>query len=298
MCGHEVNQMSKIEISVVIPAFNEQSAIANTLNDLKNVMNIVENSYEIIVVDDGSTDNTAEIAGNTDNIITVQHSHNKGYGASLKTGINHARGEYILIIDADGTYPVDSIPELLKYHNEYEMVVASRTGKKVKIPFYRKPGKFILSKLANYLIGMKIPDLNSGLRIFKKKKVRQFYHLLPPGFSFTSTITLTYLCENYPIKFVPINYEKRQGKSKIKPFRDGMNFILLILKTMTYFYPLKIYLPISFSLIIAGSFIGLYQIISLHDIAQLPIFLILTGLQIGLIGLIADLIVKRSHLQS
>jgi glycosyltransferase involved in cell wall biosynthesis len=278
-------------ISVVIPAHNEEKVIGTVLDELINVLE--DQPYEIIVVDDGSTDNTAKIVQQKESVKLIQHPINKGYGAALKTGIKNATNDLIMIIDGDGTYPVKAIPELLEEVDKYDMVVGARTGKVVKIQLYRRPAKWLLSKLANYLVGTKIPDLNSGMRIFKKEAATKFFNILPSGFSFTTTITLAYLSNDYNVKYVPIDYHERTGKSKIKPFRDGSNFIMLIVRTITYFNPLKVFLPISIVLFVFGFVVLVYQAIVTRNVADLPVMLILAAFQIGFLGLVADLIVRK-----
>ena len=276
--------------SVVMPVYNEEEAIGTVLDELIAILE--DKTYEIIVVDDGSTDNTANVVREK-RVKLIQHPHNIGYGAAIKTGIKSAANDLILIIDGDGSYPVKAIPELLKEVDQYDMVIGARTGKEVKIPLYRKPAKWFLSQLANYLSGTEIPDLNSGMRIFRKEEVMKFCNILPSGFSFTTTITLAYLNSDYSVKYVPIDYQERVGKSKIKPFRDGSNFILLIIRTITYFNPLKVFLPISALIFVFGFVILLYEGIVHHDVADLPVMLILTAFQIGFLGLLADLIVRK-----
>jgi glycosyltransferase involved in cell wall biosynthesis len=277
-------------ISVVIPVYNEEEAIGAVLDELIAVLK--DKTYEIIVVDDGSSDNTAKVVQEK-RVKLIPHPHNMGYGAAIKTGIKNAANDLILIIDGDGSYPVNVIPELLKETDQYDMVVGSRTGKEVKIPLYRKPAKWFLSMLANYLARVVIPDLNSGMRIFKKGDVKKFFKILPSGFSFTTTLTLAYVSNDYTVKYLPIDYHERKGKSKIKPFRDGLNFIMLIVRTITYFNPLKIFLPLSIVLFIAGMMVLLYQAIVTRNVADLPVILILAAFQIGFLGLLADLIVKK-----
>lgn len=200
-----------------------------------------------------------------------------------------------MITDADGTYPNKEIPRLLEHVDQYDMVVGSRTGKDVNIPLYRRPAKRFLSMLANYLSGTKIPDLNSGMRIFRKEDAKKFFNILPSGFSFTTTITLAYLSNGMLIKYVPIDYYERHGKSKIKPFKDGFNFILLIVRTITYFNPLKVFFPISFGLFVMASLVFAYSILMLEKVMDITvIILIVASIQIGLFGLLSDLIVRRS----
>ena len=160
-------------ISVVIPAHNEEKAIGAVLDELIEV--IEGQKYEIIVVDDGSTDNTAKIVQEKDSVKLIQHPQNIGYGAAIKTGIKNATDDLILIIDGDGSYPAKDTPRLLEYTDRYDMVAGARTGKEVKIQLYRRPAKWFLSKLANYLAETKIPDLNSGMRIFRRKDIEKFF---------------------------------------------------------------------------------------------------------------------------
>jgi glycosyltransferase involved in cell wall biosynthesis len=278
-------------ISVVIPAHNEEKAIGTVLEELIEVLEA--ESYEIIVVDDGSIDDTDKIVQKKKSVKLIQHPYNKGYGAAIKMGIKNAANDLILIIDGDGSYPVKAIPELLKEANKYDMVVGARKGKEVKIQLYRRPAKWFLSKLANYLAETKIPDLNSGMRIFRRKDVGKFLNILSSKFSFTTTMTLAYHTTELAVKYVPINYYKRAGKSKIKPFRDGFNFIMLIVRTITYFNPLKVFLPSSIVLFAIGLVILLYEGIVHRNVADLPVMLILAAFQIGFLGLLADLIVRR-----
>lgn len=283
-----------ISISIVIPAYNEAKGIKEVLVDTKESMKAVSGEYEIIVIDDGSTDGTSDIVGGIADIKLIKHDSNKGYGAALKTGIENAKADLILIIDADGSYPVEDIPRLLEHVDSYAMVVGARMGERVKIPLFRRPAKFLLSLIANYLSGVKIPDLNSGMRVFKKDIAKRFFNILPQGFSFTSTLTLACICNEYPVKYVPINYHSRKGKSTIHPIKDTVNFALLIVRAITYFRPLKVFLPAGFII----TLIGLLKLIFIdvlieHNIGDLSVMLILSGIQICFFGLLADLIVKR-----
>lgn len=291
-----------IELSVIIPAYNEEKAIKSTFRNLNLNLKNLNIPYEIIFVDDGSTDKTAELIQTCPGTSLIQHPDNKGYGAALKTGIRHARGTYILITDADGTYPHNEIPNLWKYAYSYDMIVGSRTGKNVKIPLYRQPAKRFINWVANFLSGTKIPDINSGMRIFKKKQAMNYFNIICDGFSFTTTITLAYLAQNLKIKYYPINYEERIGKSKINPIHDGLRFILLIITTTTYFNPLKVFLSTGFFIIILGLIIGIRVLIHFFSTgsvtphfpsALLTITLIIVGIQIIGFGLVAEM--NRNH---
>lgn len=282
-------------ISIVIPAYNEEASIGDILDKIKKVMEELNQDYEIIVVDDGSTDRTAEIVKEKKNVRLIQHPYNKGYGAALKKGIKEATKELILITDADGTYSPDDIPKILKYVDKYDMVIGARTEKDASVPILRRPAKWFLSMLANFLVREKIPDINSGLRVFRKDLALSFWHLFPSGFSFTTTLTLASLTDEYSVKFVPIGYYKRKGKSSIKPIRDFLGFTSLILRVAMYFKPLRFFLGPGLFMLIIGLGIGVYQIIVTRGIGDSSIVLIVSGLQICFIGLIADLIVRRGR---
>ncbi|MCK5104641.1 MAG: glycosyltransferase family 2 protein, partial [Cyclobacteriaceae bacterium] len=240
--------MGSSGFTIIIPAYNESDSIEKVVAEIKGL----DGEYEIIVVDDGSVDGTYELAEKT-GVKVLRHSCNKGYGASLKTGIKKAKYDQIVITDADGTYPIHEIPKLAGLMKKgFSMVVGARTGNDVAIPLFRRFPKWMLNKLANHLTGVKIPDINSGLRIMKKKDVLGFFNILPDGFSFTTTITLAMLTNDMQVQYVPINYYRRQGKSKIRPIYDTLNFIQLIIRTTLYFNPLKIFIPLSFLLVVVA----------------------------------------------
>ena len=280
-----------IKTSIIVPVFNEEGVVEKVMADIKKYIN---QECEIIVVNDGSTDRTKDLLERTPDIKVINHSKNCGYGAALKSGIRKSQGEYILIIDADGSYPVKSIPELISQIGDYDMVVGARTKPQNQIPISRKPTKYLLNKLANYLTGTKIPDLNSGLRMIKRDPLNQFFRLLPDGFSFTTTITLAFLTNGYQVKYIPIDYYKREGKSKIRPVRDTLNFFQLIIKTILYFNPLKIFIPLSLILLSLGFLVFIYSYLFTPKIMDVTIvILFVSAIQILAIGMIADLIVKR-----
>ena len=280
------------DVSIVIPTYNEEESVTQVVEHIKLVMESHSINYEIIVVDDGSTDKTAELLMNLP-VKLIQHPDNRGYGASLKTGIRNASNEIIVITDADGTYSPDEIPNILSHIDQFDMVVGARTGRNVKIPLIRKPAKWFLAKLANYLSETKIPDLNSGLRAFRKGLVMKFFNILPNGFSFTTTITLGMHSNDYSVKYIPINYDKRSGKSKIRPIKDTLNFILLIISTTMYFNPLKVFLPISFIFLTFGIGLLYYDIFIDRNLGDKTILVFSVAFLIGVLGLLADLIVKK-----
>jgi len=282
-----------MNVSIVIPAYNEEKGIAGTIDGVIETIKPLKIEYELIVVNDGSTDKTAKIV-ETKNIKIINHDENKGYGASIKTGIRYSQYGNILIVDADGTYPPKHIQDLLEPDINYDMVVGARVGGKVKIPLIRKPAKWFITKLASYLTGTKIPDLNSGLRVMKKAIVEKYIRILPDGFSFTSTITLAMLTNGYSVKYVPIDYAKREGKSKIKPIQDTLNFIQLIIRTVLYFNPLKVFVPLSLFLALLAFLVLLGSWILTGKFMDVTFGVVLmTAVMVMAIGMLADLIDKR-----
>lgn len=280
-------------VSVVVPAYNEEGAIAEDMRNLLKVLGDSGLSFEVVVVNDGSKDRTEEEARKVAGLRITSHSHNRGYGAALKTGIRAARGEIIVITDADGTYPPRYIPELVAaVEAGSDMAVGARTGKGAQIPSIRKPAKWFLAQLANYLAGRRIPDLNSGLRAFRKADVVKFFPILPSGFSFTTTITLGMLCNDYEVTYHPIEYLHRIGSSKIRPIRDTYNFIILIVRTICYFNPLKVFIPPALFMVLVGfAKIG-HGIVIGHDLGHGWAKWFLAAVQMAGIGAVADMVAK------
>ena len=289
-----LNAVAGEGVSVVLPVYNEREAVQDVLYGLHRVLQAHGIEYEIIAVDDGSSDDSSTVIGEVPAVRLIQHPYNRGYGAALKTGIRHAQYEAIAIIDADGTYAPESLVTLLEHWKDTDMVVGARVGPGAAIPTIRKPAKWVLSQVANYLSGVKIPDLNSGLRVFKKSSALRFFNLLPSGFSFTTTITLALLSNDHLVAYVPIPYAPRIGSSKIRPVRDTANFLGLILRTLMYFSPLKVFIPVSLVFLGAGLCKTLYDVISAHNVSTSDLLLWVTGTIIAMMGLLADLIDKRS----
>lgn len=283
-------------LTVIIPAYNEEHGIHQVLSQLHHELADSEWLYEIIVVDDGSQDRTAELAQQHKAVTVLRHQANRGYGAALKTGIRHANYNIICIIDADGTYPHESISELVEQlrQSRYDMVVGARIGEKVAIPLVRRPAKWVINRLGNFVTGVTIPDLNSGLRVFRKETVLRFFRILPDGFSFTTTITLAMFTNGYLVKYVPINYHVRLGHSKIRPIQDTINFVQLVLRIALYFAPMKFFLPLSGFLLLLALAWGLFSYLVLGLVADVTTLVIaMTAVQIAAIGLLAELINHR-----
>jgi glycosyltransferase involved in cell wall biosynthesis len=279
------------DVSVIIPAFNEVLSVKPLVCELQQQLQALDYHVEIIVVDDGSTDGTA-IAAQSAGARVLQHRRNRGYGASLKTGITAATFENIAIIDSDGTYSPKYLPKMFEELENADMVVGARIGNDVHIPLVRRPAKFVLRHLANYVSGAKIPDLNSGLRVFRSGVAMQYFSILPNHFSFTTTITLAMLCDNYAVTYLPIDYKKRQGKSKIVPW-DAGSFAILILRIAMLFRPLRVFVPIALICLVYG---GAKMMVDLtHDpnISASAIFAFISALLLILIGMLGDAIATR-----
>lgn len=272
-------------VSVVIPAFNEAAHVAEQVRDVAGVLDGSGWQYEIIVVDDGSADATATEAATTGARV-IRRVANGGYGSALKLGIRLARFDWILITDADGTYPVEAIPRLLAEAPTNSMVVGARIGESVRVPLERRPAKWFLNRLASYLAGRHLPDINSGLRLMRKSLVQRYEHLLPAGFSFTTTITLAAACNGHPVTYVAIDYRQRLGTSKIRP-RHAFDFTLLIVRTIVFFNPLKVFLPLGGLLGLAGIAKFAYDL-GRDNLSESAVLGVLGALIVWAVGLLAD----------
>jgi len=277
------------DLTIIIPAFNEEDGIFDTIINLLAVTK--PRGWHILIINDGSTDSTAKILSNISEIEVIHHPYNKGYGASLKTGILNATTELIAFYDADGQHKHEDLVKLYNNLSSFDMLVGQR-GKDSYQEWIRKPGKWILSKTANYLTGQKIPDLNSGLRIVRKGIIEKMLSLFPNGFSFSTTSTIAFMNLGYNIGYYPIKVEKRIGKSVVKQIKDGSNILLLILRLIVLFNPLKVFLPISFTFIFIGMIYEILAGIVLHPEPPKFIagafFFIISGILIFFFGLMAD----------
>lgn len=226
-------------------------SISDTIERCKQLLSeIGDESSEVIVVDDGSSDNTCKIAQES-GAVTVRHPHNIGYGRSLKDGITAAKNDIIVITDADGTYPLDRIPDLLKeYRIGFNMVVGARTGKNYDESLFKKLNRKILKRLVEFTAGRKIADINSGLRIFSRSEIMPYFKSLCDTFSFTTSMTLAYMMTGKFVTYIPIDYHKRVGKTKVKLFRDALRTLQFIVEAILYYNPLKIFILFSGGLIL------------------------------------------------
>jgi len=280
-----------MNVSVVIPAYNEEHGVGPVVTELRGVLASNGITAEVIVVDDGSTDQTARAAAAAGARV-LRHRSNRGYGAALKSGITAASNEYVVITDADGTYPCHYIPEILAKLETADMVVGARIGSNVKIPLIRRPAKWVLNKLANYMTGTRIPDLNSGLRAFRRKLAMQYFAMLPDQFSWTTTITLAMHCDKYAVTYLPIDYLARRGRSKIVPW-DAGSFAILILRTAMLFRPLRIFIPVVLFCLAYGFVKTTIDMIRDPNISASALLAFVSALILLLIGMLADALATR-----
>jgi polyisoprenyl-phosphate glycosyltransferase len=283
--------MSKPYVSIVLPAYNEEEAIAKVINDVQAAMSKAAYSYEILVVDDCSADRTAEIA-QSKGVRVVRRTVQGGSGSSRRTGIIEAHGEIIVMLDADGSYESGDIPKLLSYFPQYDQVNGARTSEQGTLKLLRTPAKWIIRMLACYLTGTHIPDLNTGLKAFKKDIMRKYLWVLPDGFSCVTTMTLAFLANGYAVKYVPTLYHKRIGKSKFHPIKDTANYLNTVVRMVMYFKPLRVFGPAAIFLL---GFAVIKSAISLSYTASLQesdIIIFMMAVMLGSLGLIADLIVS------
>lgn len=286
-----------VHLSVVVPCFNERGAVEQTMRQLEQHLAAVEH-FEIIAVDDASTDGTSEIldriALELKSLRVIRHIHNRGYGGALKSGIRSARGVFVAITDADGTYPNDRIPDLLaRARDGADMVVGARMGENVVYSKLRALPKAFLRRYCVWVTRQPIPDMNSGLRVFRGEVLERFLSYLPNTFSFTTTVTIALMTNQYRVEYVPISYAKRLGASKISPIRDTIRFIQLIVRTALYFAPLRVFGPLIF-LLWMGFFLAIgYDILFTENLSDKSVLLLTFATNVTILALLADMIDKR-----
>ena len=270
------------DVTIVIPAFNEGEAIGGVVSSLA----AAGPWREIVVVDDGSQDDTsarARAAGAT----VVRHPYNKGNGAAVKSGIRSAAGEYVLIVDGDGQHRPEDARRIVSRLGEYDLVVGARS-RTTQATHTRRFGNGALNGLASYLTGRDIPDLTSGFRGARSAHLREFIHLLPNGFSTPTTTTLAFIKAGYNVAFEPIEAKQRVGTSKIRLARDGAKFLMIILKIVTIFSPLRVFVPLSAGTFLLGVAYGVWNVIVHARIPNGSVLLILFAVVVFLVGLVSE----------
>ena len=285
-------------VSVILPCFNEENSVESTLEVVSAALASIP-SHEIIVVDDGSTDSSGQVLARVGDrfptLRVITHERNRGYGAALKTGIRQARGELIAITDADGTYPNERLAELIGRCENQDMVIGARTGANVTYSKLRAFPKMFLRAWVSWIARRNVPDINSGMRVFRRDVATKFFGILPNTFSFTITITLAMLTTSYLVQFVPIDYAARVGNSKIKPIRDTARFIKIILRTGVYFAPVRAFAPLVAALGVMTAISLSFDVFYLRDLTERSLILFLAVFNSGRSVLLADMIDKRTE---
>ena len=269
-------------VSVIIPAFDEEAAIGPVVSSLR----AAAGWREIIVVDDGSSDRTGD-AARAAGALVIRHPYNIGNGASVKSGIRAAIGDFVLIMDGDGQHSAEDAARLVMHLGEYDLVVGARSSSG-QASTARHLGNRTLNWMASYLTGRDIPDLTSGMRAARTSGLREFLHLLPNGFSTPTTTTLSFIKAGYSVTFVPIRTAARIGASKIRIVSDGANFFLILLKVITVFSPLRIFLPISVFAFTIGVLYAVWTAVTQRHITNSSVLLIVLAVIIFLVGLVSE----------
>lgn len=278
----------EIDVSVVLPAYNEVEIIGPVLRRLVEHLGRMPQTYEVLVVSDGSTDGTVEAARAVDPCVRViEHPYNLGNGAAVKTGIRNARGAVVVIMDADGQHDPADLPRLLAECDRYDMVVGAR-GRASQAGWHRSLANGLYNRVASYVSGQRVEDLTSGFRALRRQVARQYLGLLPNGFSSPTTLTLCFMRGGFSVRYVPIAAARRRGKSKIRLLTDGTKFLLVIMKICMLFSPLRIFLPVSLYLFLMGVGYYGYTFVTEHRFTNMSMLLFTTSVVVFMMGLVAE----------
>ena len=285
-----------VDVSIVVPVYNESGHLAEEITRIREAMDRSSFSYEIIVIDDGSTDGSSDEIASISGLRLIRFPTNRGSGSARRHGSMVARGRVIVWTDADMTYPNDRIPELVADLEGYDQVVGARSAEKGTMKLVRRPAKWLIRRLASSLAGVRIPDLNSGFRAFRRDVGTQFLHLLPRGFSCVTTLTMTFLTNGYSVHYVPIDYATRRGKSKFHWWNDTRRFLIQVIRMSLSYEPLRVFGPPAGVLGLVGVGKLVFDLVD-KDFRVGSNTLVLLGLAglLGLIGLIADLLVQLNR---
>ncbi len=279
-------------ISIVIPAYNEAAAIGSVIDEVRAAMDGSRYRYEVLVVDDCSTDRTVEVA-RAKGVRVIERAVNGGSGSSRKTGILTAHGEIIVMLDGDGSYTAADIPKLLAEMPAFDQVNGARTSEEGTMKRLRAPAKWLIRKLACYLTRTHIPDLNTGLKVFRRDVMLEYLWVLPKGFSCVTTMTLAFLCNGYSVKYVPTTYKKRIGKSKFHPIKDTANYVGTVMRMVMFFVPLRIFGPLAILLLLASIGFAISHFHRTGGLQQSDIILFVAGVVTLSIGMVAELVVRQ-----
>ena len=296
-------ERDELDVTVVLPCYNEQDHVVAELERISEALDASPFTYELLVIDDASTDGTLDVLkaaqARFPQMRLLPFHRNGGSGTARRIGTQQARGRIVVWTDADMTYPNERIPELVQMLEDdpsFDQVVGARTSEEGTHKVLRVPAKWVIRKIAERLVGMTIPDLNSGLRAFRRDVSLPYLRLLPPGFSCVTTLTLSFLHNQHDVRYVPITYAKRAGSSKFHFTKDAYRYLLQVLRMVMYFNPLKVLMPPALMLL------GLGALKVVYDVATNPfripsstVLLLITGLQIAVLALLSDLVVRSRN---
>jgi glycosyltransferase involved in cell wall biosynthesis len=293
------HEIGELDVTIVLPVYNEAAHLEAETNRIRAAMDASDYTYEIIVVDDGSSDGSAEIAETLEGVRAIRFVQNRGSGSARKAGTAAARGAVTVWTDVDMTYPNDSIPQLVKELDGWDQVVGARTSEQGTVKALRVPAKWLIRRLASFLTKTTIPDLNSGFRAFRTAVARQYLNQLPAGFSCVTTITMTFLANGYSVKYVPIEYAKRAGESKFHWWTDTRRYATQVVRMILSYNPLRVFMPIGLALLAVGVVKLGVDVVSRHfHVAADTLLLLFAAFQVIAIGLLADLVVRSTRARS
>lgn len=281
------------EVTVIIPARNEARAVGTVVRQVAETLESATTPWtsKILVVDDGSSDDTARVAATAGADVVAMGSAS-GYGAAVKRGLREAQSEFVCLLDADGSYPASAlIPLLEALEAGAEQAVGARVVAGAQVPVLRRPAKWLVTRLAELLLGKPVPDLNSGMRALRRSRVLPIARLLPDGFSLTTTLTVAGLLDGWSMAWVPIEYRKRVGKSKFRAVTDTLRLLLSLVRGVVYFDPLRFFLPVSLGLGVWAVAFGLWDVFWEQNLTDKTVLVSLSALEVFVLGLLADLVV-------
>lgn len=288
--------VQSVDVTIVLPVFNESGHLLDEIKRVRAAMDSSAYSYEILVIDDGSTDGSADEVRSVDGVRLVQFAQNRGSGAARRAGTALARGDIVVWTDADMSYPNDDIPSLVAQLDGWDMVVGARRTEEGTAKMLRVPAKWLIRRLAGFLTETRIPDLNSGFRAFRRSVAVQYLHLLPAGFSCVTTLTMSFLSNGYGVKYVPIDYATRAGTSKFHWWADTRRYVRQVIRMILLYNPMRFFLPIASVLGLIGAGKLLFDLITKDGrVATNTIVLFGTAIAFGLVALIADLLVQLNR---
>lgn len=290
---HHLDEHQPVDLSVVLPAYNEEKSVGPVIREIRQALGDWQGAWEIVVVDDASTDATAELA-REEGVHVISRVENGGSGSACKIGLVAARGDLAALMDADGSYVPEHLPELLSFFPGYDQVIGARTSEAGLHKLLRVPAKWFVRKLAEWVSGRRIPDLNTGMRIFKREQMIHYLWTISDGFSWSTSMTLAFLCNSHPIKYVPVLYRPRTGFSKFRPIRDTATYVMTVIRVLLYFRPLRVFLPLAAVIGVLTLVKGSYNVLRTPaGLQDSDIMLGISTFLVLILGLLADLMVAQ-----